>query len=66
MTTILRNKDGTIAKVVTDTQYHDDGTGPRDASGQPIVEHEPEPKAADGAGASAPSAAAATASKRED
>jgi hypothetical protein len=49
MSTVMKDKDGKVLKTLTGTQYHPDGTGPRDSKGKPIVDN-PAPAAPDGAG----------------
>ena len=41
MTTIIRNSKGEVVSA-TDTGYHPDGTGPRDANGALLSSREPE------------------------
>lgn len=41
MSTITKDKSGKVVKAMQDTEYHPDGTGPRDSDGKPITDREP-------------------------
>lgn len=51
MSTITKDKSGKVVKALQDTEYHPDGTGPRDAKGKPITDREPDASSTEAAGA---------------
>ena len=42
MSQIIKDKHGKVVSTSPDTRYHEDGTGPRDANGVPILQTEAE------------------------
>ena len=65
MSTVYLDKKGNVIKTDPGTQYHKDGTGPRNADGTPIVDApiDTTADAADAADAAADDARPATAKK---